>query len=243
MLHGQAEIIQDRAAGEPTFLEGVRDCIPTLLGYISIGLAAGIVGAASHLSVLEVALMSILVYAGASQFIICALLAVHTPASAIILTAFIVNLRHFLLSTTLAPQFTRYSLWNNLSIGLLVTDESFGVAAGRIAEGRPLNDRWMHGLNITAYIVWIISCTIGALFGNWIADPEMFGLDYALTAMFIALLVLQLGSILPQKLNHILRLILYMVIAMIVLSLFLSTQLAVIVSTVIVATIGVVTER
>lgn len=231
------------ASSSPTFWEGVRDCIPTLLGYISIGLAAGVVGAASGLSVMEMALMSLLVYAGAAQFIICALLAVHTPISAIVLTTFIVNLRNFLLSATLAPHFGKYSLLNNIGTGLLVTDESFGVAATRLASGKPLSNRWMHGLNLTAYIVWVISCTLGTLFGNWIADPQMFGLDYALTAMFIALLVLQLGNVVPEKLKHYLKLMAYMVIAMVVFSLVVSTQLAIILATVIVATIGVVTER
>lgn len=228
---------------EATFADGVKDGIPTLLGYISIGLAAGIVGAASHLSVLEMGIMSLLVYAGAAQFIICGMLAVHAPASAIILTTFIVNLRNFLLSATLAPHFTRYSLLRNVGIGLLVTDESFGVAASRIAQGKPLNDHWMNGLNLIAYFSWVVSCVVGALFGSWIADPEQFGMDYALTAMFVALLVLQLGHLVPAKLKHYLRLMVYMVIAMLLLSLIVSSQLAVIIATVIVATIGVVTEK
>ncbi|WP_082472141.1 AzlC family ABC transporter permease [Paenibacillus bovis] len=228
---------------ESTFADGVKDGIPTLLGYISIGLAAGIVGAASHLSVLEMGIMSLLVYAGAAQFIICGMLAVHAPVSAIILTTFIVNLRNFLLSATLAPHFTRYSLLRNIGIGLLVTDESFGVAAGRLAQGKPLNDRWMNGLNLIAYVSWVVSCVVGALFGSWIADPEQFGMDYALTAMFVALLVLQLGHLVPAKLKHYLQLMGYMVIAMLLLSLFVSSQLAVIIATVIVATIGVVTEK
>ena len=42
----------------PTFSQGVKDCIPTLIGYISIGIAMGVVGAASQLSVLEVALLA-----------------------------------------------------------------------------------------------------------------------------------------------------------------------------------------
>ena len=55
-------------------MQGVRDCIPTLLGYIGIGIAVGIVGSAAKLSVLEIGLLAALVYAGGSQFIICAML-------------------------------------------------------------------------------------------------------------------------------------------------------------------------
>ncbi|MEK4029737.1 MULTISPECIES: AzlC family ABC transporter permease [Bacillaceae] len=226
-----------------SFKEGVKDCIPTLLGYISIGFAAGMIGVASGLSVIEIAFMSIFVYAGAAQFIICGMLATGSPASAIIFTTFIVNLRHFLLSATLAPHFSKYSAWKNAGIGTLVTDESFGVAAGRIFNNRPVNDRWMNGLNLTAYTTWIASCVIGAVLGKWVADPEKFGLDFALTAMFIALLVLQLESIKAAKLKHYLMLIFLMIVMMYIFSSFVTVDLAVIFSTVIVATIGVVTSK
>ncbi|MCG7316990.1 AzlC family ABC transporter permease [Brevibacillus laterosporus] len=230
-------------ANTPTFLQGVKDCIPTLLGYISIGVAAGVIGVSSHLSILEITLLSALVYAGSAQFIICALLATNSPSSAIIVTTFIVNLRNFLLSATLAPYFTKYSLLKNIGIGALVTDESFGVAINKITKGEQINDRWMNGLNLTAYIIWIFSCMLGAILGKWIPNPTIFGLDFALTAMFVALLVLQLQSMQPSKLKHSLCLIVYMIIAMLVLSFIVPSHVAVILATVIVATIGVVTDK
>lgn len=226
-----------------TFSQGVKDCIPTLIGYISIGIAAGIVGASSNLSILEVTLLAALVYAGASQFIICALLVLGSPISVIIFTTFIVNSRHFLLSMTLAPHFTKYSLLKNIGIGALVTDESFGVAANRIIKGDHINDRWMNGLNLTAYFFWILSCTVGAVFGKWISNPEVLGLDFALTAMFLALLVLQLESVKKEKLKSFLSLTLYVVIAMFILCMFMPSYIAIILSTVIVATIGVMKDK
>lgn len=227
----------------PTYIQGVKDCIPTLLGYISIGIAMGIVGVASNLSVLEIGLLSALVYAGSSQFIICALLVVNSPISVIILTTFIVNLRNFLLCMSLAPHFTQYSTLKNVGIGALVTDESFGVAMNKIVKGESINDRWMNGLNVTAYISWILSCIVGAMFGKWISNPEALGLDFALTAMFLALLILQLQSIQKPKLKLYLSLVVYMIIAMVLLCMVVPSHIAVILSTMIVATIGVVKDR
>lgn len=226
-----------------TFVQGIKDCIPTLFGYISLGLASGIVGVSSHLSIIEVALLAILVYAGSAQFIICAMLATQSPISAIVLTTFIVNLRHFLLSATLAPHFAKYSLAKNVGIGILVTDESFGVASNKIIKGEHINDRWMNGLNLTAYIFWISSCVVGAAFGHWISDPGKLGLDFAVIAMFLTLLILQLENIAPSKIKHYLYLIVYMIITMIALSVFIPSHLAVILATAIVATIGVVTDK
>lgn len=226
-----------------TFRDGIKDCIPTLLGYIGIGLAAGVVGASAKLSVMEIGLLSALVYAGASQFIICAMLAASSPASAIIATTFIVNLRHFLMSAALAPHFSSYSLLKNIGIGSLLTDESFGVASLRVSKGLPMNDRWMNGLNVTAYITWIISCLAGGFVGGWIGDSEALGLDFALTAMFLALLVLQLVALPHTKLRHYLFLIACTVIAVYILSFFFSIYMAVLLATVICAAIGAVTEK
>lgn len=54
-----------------TFKQGVKACIPTLLGYAGVGLSFGIVAVASGFSLLEIILLCLLVYAGAAQFIIC----------------------------------------------------------------------------------------------------------------------------------------------------------------------------
>ncbi|MEH7238528.1 AzlC family ABC transporter permease [Bacillus sp. JJ1562] len=227
----------------PTFTQGVKDCVPTLIGYISIGIALGIVGAASNLSILEIGLMSALVYAGASQFIICALLVSGSPISVIVFTTFIVNLRNFLLSMTLAPNFTNYSLMKNIGIGALVTDESFGVASNKIAKREMINAQWMNGLNVTAYLFWILSSMLGAVFGKWISNPEVFGLDFSLTAMFLALLVLQLHSMDHSKLKFYLSLIVYVVVLMLVLCMFVPSYIAILLSTIIVATIGVIKDK
>ena len=226
-----------------SFYQGAKDCIPTLIGYVSIGVAAGVVGSSSGLSVLEVGLLSALVYAGAAQFIFCALIASGSPYSAIVLTVFIVNFRHFLLSMALAPQFTGYSLWKNIGIGTLLTDESFGVAITKVVRKENMDARWMYGLNITAYLSWILSCTAGAMFGKWIADPAVFGLDFALTAMFVALLVLQLTNGVKGKVKLYLSLIVYVAISMTVFCMFLPAHIAIILSTVIVAAIGVVLDQ
>lgn len=233
----------NRGENLTTFYQGVKDCVPTLIGYISIGIAMGIVGASSNLSILEVALLSILVYAGAAQFIICALLVAESPISVIVFTTFIVNLRHFLLSMTLAPYFTKYSLMKNIAIGTLLTDESFGVAVNKIVKKATFNAKWMNGLNVTAYIFWILSCVLGAIFGKWISNPEILGLDFSLTAMFLALLVLQLENIERSKLKLYLSLIVYVVLLMLVLCLFVPSYLAILLSTIIVATIGVIKDK
>lgn len=238
LQHGDAT-----SSSNNSFLQGVKDCVPTLLGYISIGLAFGVVGSASGLSVLEIALLTILIYAGSAQFIFCALLLTSSPASAIIVTIFVVNLRHLLMSLTLAPHFTRYSMLRNVGFGTLLTDETFGVAVTKQMQTGKLYGKWMDGLNLTAYIFWILSCVTGAFLGQWVANPEKWGLDFALIAMFVALLVLQLSSVGKSKIMQYIKLIGYMAVIMYGLSYVVPSHVAVLLATVIVATIGVVTDK
>ncbi|MCX8642377.1 MULTISPECIES: AzlC family ABC transporter permease [unclassified Gilliamella] len=226
-----------------TFNDGVKACIPTLLGYVGIGIAAGAVGKAANLSILEVTLLAVMVYAGAAQFIITGLMIVATPISAIIFTVFLVNSRHFLMSMATAPTFKKYSLLNNIAIGSLLTDESFAVAMNAIANKNPINCAWMHGLNLTAYLAWILSCLIGALIGKWLPDPAQFGLDYALVAMFIGLLYLQLISDKNKRMKNRLLAMLTVTIVLIFLLRFLSAELAILASTFAGCFIGVAMER
>ena len=226
-----------------TFIQGVKDCVPTLLGYISIGFAFGVVGIASNISVFEIFLLSTFLYAGSAQFIFCSLFVAGAPATAIILTVWIVNLRHLLMSFSLAPYLTQYSLLKNIGFGTLLTDESFGVASVTASKQKTLGDRWMNGLNITAYVVWIASCVLGGIIGQYVPDPEKWGLDYALIAMFVALLALTLHHLPKGKLKHYLVLIGYVAISMYILTFFMPSYLAVLISTMLVATIGVLTEK
>lgn len=222
-----------------SFIQGAKDCIPTLLGYLSIGFAFGVVGTVTGLSLLEVALVAIFIYAGAAQFILCALLVTNTPALSIVFTVFVVNLRHFLMSLTIAPYVTRYSTWRNIGFGTLLTDETFGVAVTEAMKSKKIYGRWLDGLNITAYVSWIIACVAGGYFGHWITDVEKWGLDFALVAMFIALLVLQLSETNKSKLHMYLKLIMIMFITVYILLNFLSTHITVLLATLFVATLGV----
>lgn len=223
------------------FLEGVKACIPTLLGYLSIGFAAGVVERTAGLSMLEIALMSLLLYAGSAQFIAAAMIMTNAPIPAIVFTIFFVNLRHLLMSAALSPYFRNLSPGKNTLIGALLTDETFGVAMTQAAHQKQIDEKWMHGLNITAYLNWFVANMAGAYFGNWITEPEQFGLDFALPAMFIGLLIIQL----IERKKYILDLIVLAsaVIVAVVFSMYFSPSMGIIVAIIVGATIGLVVEK
>ena len=226
-----------------SFRKGIIDCIPTLFGYVGIGIAAGIIGKAANLTILEITLLSIIVYAGAAQFIITGLLLTTAPIMAIIFTVFLINLRHLLMGMTIAPFFKRFSLINNIGIGTLLTDETFAVAINAISQQKTIDANWMHGLNITAYLVWIMSCITGAILGNWLPDPYQFGFDFSLIAMFIGLLYLQFINDKKHSKLHNLFVIFIVSILMIFLMRIMIPELAIIVATLLGCFIGVLIEK
>ena len=226
-----------------SFKQGVKECIPTLLGYAGVGISFGIVAASQHFSLLEIILLCLIVYAGAAQFIICALVIAGTPITAIIVTTLIVNSRFFLLSMTLAPNYKQYGLWNRVGLSSILTDETFGVAISPYLKGEKINDRWLHGLNITAYVFWTIASIGGAVFGKFISHPEVFGLAYAITAMFVFLAIAQFDAITNSKLKIYIVLIISVIVMMFIFSWFMPTYVAILLSAIIASTLGVVMER
>ena len=155
---------------ELTVSSAAKETLPTVFGYIGIGLAYGIVGRASGLTPLMITLMSLITYGGASQFIIISMLVTHSPMISIILSAFLVNSRMILMSTTLAPYFRKESLFRNIILGGLVTDESFALGMNKVNyTDRKLNFTWFNTVNFFAYIVWAIASLVGALLGNFIS--------------------------------------------------------------------------
>jgi 4-azaleucine resistance transporter AzlC len=170
--------------------DGITAAWPICLGYAPIGLAFGVLAQKSGLSPGEIGLMSLLVFAGSAQFIAVSMLSGGAAAIPIILTTFTVNLRHLLMSSSLAVHLQRLNAgWLSL-YAYGVTDESFAL---NIARFREETWDWRRALvlNHTANLAWIASTVIGGYGGQFI-PAGAFGIDYALPAMFICLLVLQI---------------------------------------------------
>jgi 4-azaleucine resistance transporter AzlC len=174
------------------FKEGARTALPIVLGYIPVGVAFGVLARKAGLSTLEAGTMSLIVYAGASQFIAVDMLAGGSAALPIILTTFLVNLRHFLMSSTISAHFKQNSLPETAVIAAELTDESFAVSMSNPQKisGRP---DFLFGLQITAQAAWVAGTVAGAAFGA-LVDSTSWGIPFALPALFICLLVLQLKS-------------------------------------------------
>jgi len=169
-------------------LQGVKRALPIVLGYIPIGFAYGVLAGKSGLSDTNTLLMSIIVFAGSAQFIAVGLFASGTGPAAVILTTFVVNLRHMLMAASLTPYL---SSWKKRYLALFsyeLTDETFALHS---ASAATLNECKLEALslNLTAQVSWVFGTILGIFASGLIGDVKPLGLDYALAAMFIGLLV------------------------------------------------------
>ena len=217
------------------FKEGLNAGWPICLGYLPIGMAFGVLAQKAGLTPLQIGLMSILVFAGSSQFIAVSMLTGGASATAIIATTFMVNLRHLLMSSALAVYLrAAHRGWLAL-YAYGVTDESFAVNLPRF------NDReWSLGralvVNHAANLTWFVSTVAGGIGGRFIPEGAL-GIDYALIAMFICLLVYQI-----RKWIHLLTAVIAGVTA-VALSLMIPGNAYIVIASVIAATLGVVIKR
>ena len=174
-----------------SWLRAVRPVFPIALGYIPVGFAYGVLSQKTGLSAANTLLMSVIVYAGSSQLIAVGLLGAGAPALSVVLTTFVVNLRHLLMSAAVSPHLKSWKRRELLAFAFHLTDETFAVHISNFAVGSP-SKAAVFLINIIAQTSWVLGTWLGVVGGGLVTDVERFALDYALLTMFIALLVLQI---------------------------------------------------
>lgn len=170
----------------PTFRAGIRAGIPVAIGYIPIAIAFGLLAQSFHLPNAITLSMSFLIFAGASQFITVQLLMAGSMYWEIILTTFILNSRHFLMSAALSQRIESTSRRLLAAIAFGVTDETFSIASTR-QEAR--SGMFVLGLNTIAFLAWNVGTWMGVFLAFGLPSTLQASMGIALYAMFIGLLV------------------------------------------------------
>jgi 4-azaleucine resistance transporter AzlC len=180
-------------APAPTFSHGLFAALPVGLGYAPIAFAFGVTATGQGLSSLETLALSVIIYAGASQFLALALITGGVPLAIAAFTLIVMNVRHVLYGPALlkragADGSKRMSwVW---AFGL--TDEVFGAALGQIARGQRFSEQFMLGLGLGAYAAWVGGTAAGAFAGGGALAgfPAVeAALGFMLPALFLALLL------------------------------------------------------
>lgn len=169
-------------------MRGVRLGSPIFLVYMPVGIAFGLAATAAGFTFLQATACSLLALAGAGQFIGVNVLATGGGLVAALVATGVVNLRYLLFSATLAPHLKGVSRGHQVLLAHTLTDETFAVNIADARAGRA--DRFsMTGVGLVSWFGWTLGTAIGAAAGTAVGDLSKWGVDFAMPAMFIALLV------------------------------------------------------
>ena len=180
------------SAKTQTLLRGARDTVPMLVGALPFGLIFGTLAVASGLSLPATLLMSALVFAGSAQFIAVSLVASGAGLVVLLLTTFIVNLRHMLYSASLMSHVRHLPQRWKIPLAFWLTDESFAVVHRHYLDPHPPKElkHWYYlGSCLAMYSNWFVCTLLGALLGNALPGLADWGLDFAMVATFTGIVV------------------------------------------------------
>lgn len=170
------------------FVAGLKAGIPIALGYLPIAVTFGLLARSLGIPGYGAMAMSLILFAGASQFVGVNLLALGASTPEIVLATFILNFRHFIMSSVLSRRFrtgTSRPLLGLLAFG--ITDESFTVASLR--DELFLDPPFVLGLNSAGYCSWNAGTFLGVFLAASVPETLQKSMGIALYAMFVGLLV------------------------------------------------------
>ena len=171
---------------------GMKDTLPLIAGAIPFGIAFGVLGVTeAGLSPAATLGMSLFVFAGSAQFIAAGLLAEHAGIALIILTTWIVNVRHALYGASLGEYVRHLSQRWLLPLAFWLTDETYAVVIRRYAHADEApNKHWYYlGSALSMYINWQICTLIGIIAGSQLEGMTEWGLDFAMVVTFVGIVV------------------------------------------------------
>ena len=173
---------------------GLRAVLPLAPGALLFGVSLGLLAAGAGITLAQAAVMSLSVFAGASQYLAVELWRDPPPALAIVLAALLVNARHVLMGATLAAWLRGLPRARVLVSLVFLVDENWGLTVARQRGAPAERERdlgFLLGAGLLLYVLWISGTLIGHLAAGSVEDPRRWGLDAFGTAMFLILLLLQ----------------------------------------------------
>lgn len=164
----------------------IKDALPVMAGYFPIAMTYGILAGAAGIDGLDGVLVSVFVYAGASQFMAVGMYGAGVSMVGIISAVFLMNFRHFIMSASLKAKLKETKKKHYPVIGFFLTDETYSVISMREDVDKP---SYLITLEILCYSAWVLGTVAGYLFGMFIPEVITGSMGIALYALLVSLLV------------------------------------------------------
>lgn len=170
-----------------SFTKGMRDGIPTALGYLSVSFGFGILATSLGLSVFEAVLISITNLTSAGQVAGVGIIAAGGTLIEMLLTQLVLNIRYSLMGLSLSQKLDRkFSTFHRMVISFGITDENFAVAYSQTA---PITPAYMYGMILVSAAGWTLGTLLGAVAGNILPASLTAAMGILVYGMFIAIII------------------------------------------------------
>jgi 4-azaleucine resistance transporter AzlC len=186
-----------RGAGR--YRDGFRLAAPFAVAVLLFGISFGVLARSAGFDSAATIVMSVTTFAGSAQFAAISVLGAGGTAAAAIGAAVLLNARYGPMGLAAAPAF-KGPAWRRLLESQMVVDEAWALSIVEEpgGEGQPprrrFDRRLLVGAGLLLYAAWVVGTSVGVAAGGALGDPEALGLDAAFPALFLALLVGQIGS-------------------------------------------------
>ena len=174
-----------------SFKSAFPQTLPVLAGYVSLGIAFGILLRNAGYGVIYAFLMSLFVFAGSAQFLCVELLVANATLPQVAFLIFLLNFRHFFYGLTMISHYRNVKNKWYLIFGL--TDETYALLSANKIPSTVEKSDFYFAVTLLNHIYWISGSVIGSLVGALIPF-DMTGIDFAMTALFAVLVVEQWKS-------------------------------------------------
>jgi 4-azaleucine resistance transporter AzlC len=167
--------------------------IPVLLGYLFVGIAFGMLLQSKGFNFLWAILMSVCIYAGSMQFVAITFLTGGFSLLSVALMTLMINIRHMFYGLTMLDRFKDVGRRRKAYMIFALTDETYSLYCGaKVPEGVDRN--WFFFfIALLDQLYWITGSVIGSIAGSLIPFNTK-GIDFAMTALFVVILIEQLKS-------------------------------------------------
>jgi 4-azaleucine resistance transporter AzlC len=182
------------------FRLALKDSLPVLMGYTTMGFAAGVLLAVHGVLALPVfwgALSSGLFISGPLQYLFVDWVRTLLPIGSVCVIVLCVNFRYCLYGLSLLSRFRGAGLWTKAYLIMGITDETYALQMNCALEDHQARQRYCLYLTALDHSYWIVGVSSGALAGmlaQSLLSPENVarataGIDFAMTSLFIVILV------------------------------------------------------
>lgn len=173
-----------------SFSYALRHSLPIFAGFLPLGLAYGVLMQNAGYNAIWTGATCLFVFAGSLQFLMISFFTSSVSYLTVAVMALLVNSRHIFYGISLIEKFRNFGLWKNYLIYSL-TDENYSLhCSAKVDES--MDEKWAYVFTATLTLFyWTISCVLGSLVGTLITI-DMTGVDFALTALFVTILLDQL---------------------------------------------------